>query len=317
MQYRSVSDLNLNIAQNLHRIPRDVQLVVGIPRSGMLAANLIALQLNVPMTDVDGFLAGRTIGGGTRLRLAREHREARTAPGTILLVDDCVGGGTQMARVRDALDRAGVDQSNVCFLAPYVTPSARSKVDVFFDVVEMPRVFEWNVMHHGAMPTWCVDIDGVLCRDPSVNENDDGPLYEQFLTNVEPLLRPSTPIGWLVTCRLEKYRGLTEQWLARHGIEYGELIMLNVPTKAERQRLGNHGSFKGRIYRRLDAELFIESSARQSPEIARAAGKSVWCVETRAMIQPSTAAILKHDVAQRPLSIPRRLVRAMRRRLAA
>jgi len=317
MQYRSVSDLNLDIARHLHRIPRDVQLVVGVPRSGMLVANLIALQLNVPMTDLDGFLAGRTIAGGTRLRLAQAHREKHETPGPVLIVDDCVGGGSQMARVRAALDGAGIDHSNIVFLAPYVTPTARSMVDLYFDIVQMPRVFEWNVMHHGAMPTWCVDIDGVLCRDPSVEENDDGPLYERFLTNVEPLLRPSTPIGWLVTCRLEKYRALTEQWLAQHGIEYGELIMMNVASKAERQRLGNHGSFKGRIYRNFDAELFIESSTRQAPEIARVAGKSVWCVESREMIQPSAAAVLRHEMMQRPLSIPRRLVRAVRRRLAA
>ena len=58
MHYRSVADLNEDIKANLHKIPEDVTLIVGVPRSGMLAANLIALYLNIPLTDIDNFIAG-------------------------------------------------------------------------------------------------------------------------------------------------------------------------------------------------------------------------------------------------------------------
>ena len=35
---------------------KNVDLVVGIPRSGMLPANLIAMYLNKPFTDINSFL---------------------------------------------------------------------------------------------------------------------------------------------------------------------------------------------------------------------------------------------------------------------
>ncbi len=45
MNYRNIADLNHTIRQNLHRLPRNVDVVVdvvvGIPRSGLLAANIV------------------------------------------------------------------------------------------------------------------------------------------------------------------------------------------------------------------------------------------------------------------------------------
>ena len=46
MNYRNIADLNNTILQRLHIIPRDFDLIVGVPRSGMLPANLLALYLN-------------------------------------------------------------------------------------------------------------------------------------------------------------------------------------------------------------------------------------------------------------------------------
>jgi len=42
-------------------------------------------------------------------------------------------------------------------------------------------VFEWNALHHSNPERFCVDIDGVLCRDPTEAENDDGESYLEFL----------------------------------------------------------------------------------------------------------------------------------------
>lgn len=44
--------MNDTIVRNLHRLPRDIDLVVGIPRSGLLAANLLSLAANIPMADL-------------------------------------------------------------------------------------------------------------------------------------------------------------------------------------------------------------------------------------------------------------------------
>ena len=97
--------------------------------------------------------------------------------------------------------------------------------------LELPRIFEWNVMHHHLLVSSCIDIDGVLCRDPTEAENDDGAAYERFLDTVPAREVPEAPLGWLVTCRLEKYREQTEAWLNRHAIRYRELVMLDLPDK--------------------------------------------------------------------------------------
>jgi len=52
MNYRNISDLNKIILKKLSIIPRDIDLIVGVPRSGMMPANLLALYLNKPYTDL-------------------------------------------------------------------------------------------------------------------------------------------------------------------------------------------------------------------------------------------------------------------------
>ena len=73
-EYRSISDMNNIILRNLHIFPHDIDLVVGIPRSGMMPANLIALYLNKPYTDIDSFISGRILGAGRREVLSKRIR---------------------------------------------------------------------------------------------------------------------------------------------------------------------------------------------------------------------------------------------------
>ena len=56
MTFKTINDLNQLINKNIHMIPSDVDLVVGIPRSGLFVATLISLYLNLPVTDVDSLL---------------------------------------------------------------------------------------------------------------------------------------------------------------------------------------------------------------------------------------------------------------------
>jgi uncharacterized HAD superfamily protein len=159
-------------------------------------------------------------------------------------------------------------------------------VDLYFEEICGDRVFEWNLMHSWVVKQSCVDIDGVLCEDPTYEQNDDGERYERFLADARPLRIPSVPVGYLVTCRLEKYRALTEMWLEKYGIEYGHLIMMNYPSKEARQASGKHAAFKAKTYMSTKAIIFIESSYVQAKEIARLAKQPVLCVETQQMIYP-------------------------------
>ncbi|WP_334656944.1 phosphoribosyltransferase family protein [Sphingomonas panaciterrae] len=285
MQYRSIADMNDAIVRNLYKLPSGIDLVVGVPRSGLLAANLLSLVANIPLTDLDSFLDGRMYSSGTSskraARLDRGFGEMRR----ILVLDDSIKSGDAMRRARERIAKAGIE-AELIFAAIYGLESSHPDVDVIFEKVENPRLFQWNFMHHVVLEKACVDIDGVLCRDPTKQENDDGEAYRRFIAEAVPLLTTSRKIGWLVTSRLEKYRGLTEEWLRRQGIQYGELVMLDLPSKEERQRQRAHGSFKAEFYKRSTGTLFIESEHRQAETIAQISGKPVLCVETHQVYLP-------------------------------
>jgi uncharacterized HAD superfamily protein len=148
-------------------------------------------------------------------------------------------------------------------------------------------MFEWNLMHHPRLAEACLDIDGVLCVDPTMEQNDDGPRYLDFVSRAAPLVLPTIKVKHIVTSRLEKYRPQTEAWLRQHGVQYEQLHMLDLPTAEERRRLNMHFKFKARVYAGDPAAtLFIESERGQAIEIARVANKAVFCTEDSQMYLP-------------------------------
>jgi orotate phosphoribosyltransferase len=64
VEYRTVAQLDDAVVSWLADLPRDIDIVAGVPRSGLLVANLLALHLNIPMTDVAGLVEGRVIQAG-------------------------------------------------------------------------------------------------------------------------------------------------------------------------------------------------------------------------------------------------------------
>jgi uncharacterized HAD superfamily protein len=190
-----------------------------------------------------------------------------------------MNGGTAMTEARSKVAHLSAKRHHI-FASVYGSYEHHEEADFVLDVVPWPRMFQWNFMHHKFLEQSCVDIDGVLCVDPTDTENDDGDAYRKSLAEAIPLHGPTRRIGYLVTSRLEKYRSLTEAWLAQSGIEYGELIMLNLPSKQERQRLGIYGSFKADFYRSCGTVLFIESEKEQALQIAALSRKPALCTET-------------------------------------
>lgn len=271
---KSVADLDAAIVANLHRIP-DVDAIVGIPRSGMLAASSLALHMQKPLADIEGFGRGEVF----RRSQSMAHGVKR-----VLLFDDTVLTGKAMDRSVRRLRQLCPDVAIVraaVFSAPHTPPDS---VDLALEVCPTPRAFAWNMWKHKRLPRWCFDLDGVFCPDPSKGENDDGPRYLEFIRSAPPLFRPRRPIGWIVTARLEKYRTETEAWLRRHGITFAGLVMMDLPDKAARMEAGNRAGFKARAYRELGpkyGELFVESNPRQAAKIAAMTGKPVWCTTTQ------------------------------------
>jgi uncharacterized HAD superfamily protein len=273
LSIRSVADLAATITANLHRIDRrQFDVVVGIPRSGMIPASIIATALQLPLADVGGYARG-IVNGRSGALVSGGNR--------VLLVDDSCNKGRAMATAVATLPK-GTEVTRLAVFGPYqVEPS--SVCDIWFEIVHGPRAFAWNMSKHIRLSRWGFDFDGVFCRDPEKAENDDGPRYDRFLREAEPLFLPTRPVGHIVTCRIERYRSATETWLRRQGVRFESLTMMPYANKAERMAAGNRGGWKAEQVRRLGVELFVESCPKQAGIIAREAGTQVWCTRTQAL----------------------------------
>jgi hypothetical protein len=264
------------VARELHRLPRDVDLVLGIPHSGLPAAWLVARALDRPCLELDAWLTSGATSGAPALR--------------VLLVDDCVATGATMASATARI-RERLPQANVVTVAIFGDVDAAAHADLVLEPCGVPRAFEWTLFREPLVGRSCYDLDGVLCPDPPADDDDDGARYLDFITTTPPLMIPSGRIRRIVTARLEKYRAPTEDWLHRRGIAFDELVMIDLPSAEERHRRGGLGLFKAEVYKGDPAaQLFIESNSQQARTIARRSGKPTFDYTARVMLGARTAA---------------------------
>lgn len=295
----TLAELSTAVTRTLPRIPKGVDLVVGIPRSGMIPAYTIGLHLNLPVMSVDAFSANRFEGHG-RTRPILKTVDTPLEAKRILLVDDSCYTGNSLYECVASVRQSGY-QGEIITFAVIVEPSVKNKVDIWALSVEMPRVFEWNLFHHKVIGDACLDFDGVLCVEPSEKVNDDGERYRDFLLNAPPLYLPSTKVAHIVSARLEKYRPECEAWLKKHGVEYGQLHLLNVATQEERRRTKAHILHKISVYRESGSAMFVESSEWQAVQIAKALGRPVISLETMTLHRGSGIYLEHSPVAMRRL----------------
>ena len=259
--YQDVKDLS-------RKLP-EIDAVIGVPRSGMLPASMLATLINKPLGSINPDGSMVLFKGGTR---DTNHRiSTRYTPSRLLILDDSCDTGRTLHDLRGNL--VGF---KTYFAAVYSSGKEdyRPKDLLYSRVLSQPRMFAWNFMNHGLLTEACVDIDGVLCDDPP-EDLDEGPKYHEFITTVKPIVKPKFKVKYLVTGRLEGWRPQTVQWLVDNGIQYEELIMFNSDVRRE---LRNHGVFKRDFYKSSGCKIFIESSEHQAKIISEVG--PVICVDT-------------------------------------
>ena len=289
MNYKSYNDLAMTINKNLFKIPRDIDLVVGVPRSGMLPATMIGLILNKPVVALDSFLEGKIYEIGLYRRPKAFIRDISGVK-KVLIIDDTINSGNSMNRVKEQIEKSKRNSIKTIYGAVYYVQESLSQIDIGLEELSWPRIFQWNILNSWVLANSCLDIDGLVCMDPTEEQNDDGDRYKKFLFDAVPLFLTEFPIGCFVTSRLEKYRDLTKEWLVKHHLNYGELIMLDLPTKEERIKQGIHAKFKAEVYKNRKEELFIESNLEQAIQISKIACKLIFCTENMEMIGNGTIA---------------------------
>ncbi|MEX1014172.1 MAG: phosphoribosyltransferase, partial [Candidatus Paceibacterota bacterium] len=131
MDYISFADMGRTVVSKLYKIPQDIDLIVGIPRSGLLAGNIIALSLNLPIIDIDGFIYNRRLRHGftrkTKTYISLPH-EAKH----ILIVDDTIDTGKTMDRVKMRLKNSLINQQ-ISFCSVYAEQKSIKKIDIFLE----------------------------------------------------------------------------------------------------------------------------------------------------------------------------------------
>ncbi len=279
LNFKTYSQLALDVRNVICKIPNDIDLVVGNPRSGIIPAYMISAFLNLPVSSIDEYLNDIKPSSGDRP--IKNHNGIKK----VLIVDDSVNSGSALKKIKSKLSEKGSNVEYI-FLAIYATNESKNLVDIYASICEQPRIFQWNYLYHDIILRSCFDIDGVLCIDPTEDQNDDGNKYIDFILNAKPLYIPNYKINTLVTSRLERYRKETEEWLRKNNVQYERLFMLDLPSKEERIKLGAHGKFKAEIYNKLtECILFIESERNQAIEIANLTKKPVICLPTDELFQ--------------------------------
>lgn len=277
LNYKTYQNLSIDIKDNIYKLPMNIDLIVGIPRSGMIPAYMIGMILSKQVITLNEFFINTyELETTSRINFTNNIKN-------ILIVDDSIFSGNTFVKVKNKINQLELNKKyNLTYLAIYYkAEDYKNFIDLALKKVLSPRLFQWNYLNHRFLGTSAFDIDGLLCQDPSNEENDDGIKYKQFLLNAKPLYIPQYKIPYLITSRLEKYRPETEEWLKKNEIKYDHLIMLNNCTAKERQKLNLHAKFKAKQYSQLnDIQLFMESDRNQAIEISKLTKKLCFCTST-------------------------------------
>jgi orotate phosphoribosyltransferase len=175
--------------------------------------------------------------------------------------------------VRDAFPGARITRAAV-----YAHPRAFHLVDRCAFILDGLHYLEWNWCNAGHGAACAYDFDGILCRECTPEEDDDGPRYRRFLEAAEPLYLPRRePVPLVATGRHEKYRAETLAWLARHGVRADRLVMRDWEWTPDMDWQARVGTWKATLYRRSGCILFAESEPRQAAIIAQVSGMPVLC----------------------------------------
>jgi len=251
----------------------DADLIVGVERSGIIPATILALHRNIPFLTLNQYLTNDFAN----------YIDSKVEIGKIknvLIIDDSISSGRTAQVIKERLkeerlyNRGHIVYFGGVYIAPNICPNGIYKF--YYKQIALPRMFEWNFQYNNNIRNSIWDIDGVIFKEPPVEDNTEA--YEAYLANPIPLYIPSMPIVGIVSGRLEKYRDITEKALKRYGIEYEFLELAQFDTIQERRK-NDMGAIKGNIYKESQANVFFESSKQQAKTIRQVSGKDVICIE--------------------------------------
>jgi hypothetical protein len=281
IQYRTIQDLNRTIQANLDKVPSGTEVLAGVHRSGQLAAQLIASQLNLPCISVRNLCETKWVYTGYRGYLEPEEQEEYLAkPRKVLVVEDATTSGATLIKERHRIENSMFATSHdITYLTVYPAADNVPGIDLWMEVVPGPRLFEWNWMNHSLMTKGVVSLDNILCYDPPEDMDKSESVYRQYVARARLRYAPRRLLTSIVSGRLTKYQSLTVQWLRRHEFKVSNVYL----RRQEHQQVPR---FKAAAYAALpEAQIFFEHDLDTANFIYNSTLRPVFCVESKELLQ--------------------------------
>lgn len=246
----SVEDLSRMTLEWASTLPKDYGCVIAVPRTGLFVGAIVANTLNFPLSTPEMF--PKTWGNPVKNK-------------KILIVDDSAGTGGTLERTRDMLEAKFPTYD---FDTGVPIGRGEDKADYVGNVISRFNL-EIDLLGYKNDAVIGCDIDGVLCEDPPKTEREE--ILEAYYRIAVPYKIPRMKIAFLATGRREKWRKITEEWLAEHNVEYDKLIM--------RKKGESIVEAKCRAILENAPHLYYESSPAESKMISLITGCPVICFE--------------------------------------
>lgn len=253
------ADLANDTIKLIPKLPTDLSGIVGIPRSGMVPATLLATYLHLPLFEMTN-TGPRQLSNGWRLSDSA-HIERH---GPMLLVDDTSMHGNAMNMAKAQWKETKRKQEvigAVVYCSPQKYHHHGPMPDLWAVDLEHPHLLEWCLFNCGFMHFSALDFDGIMTVDQTQ--------HPQYLPRKYPL-------KLIVTGRLERERQRTLDWMSRHGIT-AERLEMWPGTLEDREKPGAIAAFKAEHFKKSGLQFFVESDPEQAAEIARLTRKTVVC----------------------------------------
>lgn len=270
-KFFSTSDL---VEHTKLMIPRmkDYDVIIGIARSGILPASIIATHLYRDLYIID--IENKRVelsGRGLRKQGVINNLNK------VCVVDDSLWNGISIARAKQILKNHPLFQhSEIDYAVIYAHHKSSNIADMYYKRVSN-HFFEWNFMNSPVTPIISLDFDGILCNDFTEEEDDDGEKYIKAIANRKTthMMPVSKYKPYIITARLSKYRTQTVEWLEKNNIVYEDLIMCDLPNIAARNNI-DICEWKARAYEELtNTILYVESDINIAKGMKRYTNKLV------------------------------------------
>jgi hypoxanthine phosphoribosyltransferase len=238
-------------AQELARNIPPGSIIVGVPRSGMIPASIIATLTHSSLWTITRDMV-HSVGSGYRFSDMTVNNKS------VYIVDDSSYSGHAISEAFKKVSKV-FSAKNITKIAVVTTRQSAKFVDRFGVCMNI-HYFEWNYPNAPFSKNMGFDLDGTLCRDFTPEEDDDGRRYLKTLLRMKPsAIKPVKYPLRIITARLEKYRDPTMKWLEACGYKVESLVMGPWENNEERAKV-DMGAWKAEKFLELNLGDFVESS---------------------------------------------------------